>query len=254
MKKSIKKLAGLALVFSTTLALVSPIFASENASESVKTEETAEPAGEMPTEEKPMIVDKENRTIKILASVNGKYLETSTRHGVVYDDGNFGRKSIYGTKVHEMDFHKAMLEIQAKPGNNMTLDNAAETHVEGDIMDITVTWDGADKEYEFGETIIDSNGNPFEFHFGGNEKVATEKHTGCITCLDSCPVGLISNATYTYGAVEKRGEVEFFGNKEILPEDGTPVIITYKIKDAESTESGSESEATKDESAEEASN
>ena len=38
--------------------------------------------------------------------------------------------------------------------------------------------------------------------------------------LDSCPVGIISNTTYTYGAVETRKEVKFSGNEDVLPEDG----------------------------------
>ena len=38
-------------------------------------------------------------------------------------------------------------------------------------------------------------------------KAAIDKNTGCLSCLDSCPVGVISNETYTYGAIEKRKEV-----------------------------------------------
>lgn len=55
------------------------------------------------------------------------------------------------------------------------------------------------------------------------------KKTGCLTCLDSCPVGIISNAAYTYGAVEERNEVEFTGNADVLPEDGTYVAVTYAL-------------------------
>ncbi|WP_235991455.1 YdjY domain-containing protein [Facklamia lactis] len=244
MKKMIKKLVTVAFTFVTALSLSTTVFAE----------------GEVPTEENPMILDKEAGTITILAHVNGKYLETSTRHGVVFDDGNFGGKSIYGTKVNQNEFYDNLLEIGAVPGDNMTPENAEETHVEGDILDIKVTWEGAEKEYDLGETIVDSNGNEFEFHFGGNQETAKEKHTGCITCLDSCPVGLISNSTYTYGAVEKRGEVEFMGNTEILPEDGTPVIITYSVKNSEkdsgeekeesSSEEGSKEESSSEESSE----
>ena len=47
--------------------------------------------------------------------------------------------------------------------------------------------------------------------------------------LDSCPVGIVSNATYTYGAVEKRGEVKFKGNASVLPADNTLATVTFKI-------------------------
>lgn len=216
MKKIMKKIAAFAAVFTLAVSSMTPVFADEA----------------LPTKENPMVVDKEAGTIKILAHVNGKYLETSTRHAVVFDDGNFGGKSIYGTTANQNDFYEALLEIGAEPGNNMTGENATETHVEGDIIDIKVTWEGADKEYDIADTIVDSNGNDIEFHFGGNKDNAKEKHTGCITCLDSCPVGLISNTTYTYGAVEKRGEVKFTGNPDVLPEDGTEVILTYSIRKA----------------------
>ena len=239
MKKMIKKIASLAFTFVATVSLAVPTFAEDT-------------KAEVPTEENPMIVDKEAGTISIWAYVNGKYLETSTRHAVVFDEGNFGGKSVYGTTANQNDFYEALMEIGAEPGNNMTVDNATETYVEGDILDIKVTWEGAEKEYDLGETIIDSNGKEFEFHFGGNQETAKEKHTGCITCLDSCPVGLISNSAYTYGAVEKRSEVEFFGNVDILPEEGTPVIITYSVKKADEKEDKEESkEESKEETKEE---
>ena len=242
MKNMVKKFAILVFTFATTVLLTVPTFAETDS------------IVELPTEENPMVVNKEAGTISIYAYVNGKYLETATRHAVVFDDGNFGGKSIYGTRANQNDFYEALMEIGAKPGNNMTPENSEKTHVEGDIMDIKVTWDGAEKEYDLGETIVDSNGNEFEFHFGGNQGRAKDKHTGCITCLDSCPVGLISNSTYTYGAVEKRREVEFYGNTEILPEEGTPVIITYAISGKKAEKSVEDKkEETKEETKEKSS-
>jgi hypothetical protein len=49
-------------------------------------------------------------------------------------------------------------------------------------------------------------------------------------CLDSCPVGITSNATYTYGAIETRKEASLTGNKDVLPPDGTLVVITFRAK------------------------
>jgi Fe-S-cluster-containing hydrogenase component 2 len=63
----------------------------------------------------------------------------------------------------------------------------------------------------------------------GNWISANEKKTGCLLCFDSCPVGIVSNAQYTYGAIEKRNEVTMKGNKDILPADGTKVIVTLKL-------------------------
>jgi len=76
--------------------------------------------------------------------------------------------------------------------------------------------------------IKDSNGKPIVIRFGGNSLTAVEKNTGCLICLDSCPVGIASNASYTYGAVVKHGEVKFTGIQDVLPPDGTLVEITVK--------------------------
>jgi ferredoxin len=179
--------------------------------------------------ENPIKVDKEAGTVTVLAQVNGKYFTEATRHASVFKEGSNGAKSVltsYGT--HE-DFYNALLEIGAEPGNNMTPDNASTTKVEGTPIDMKVTWNGADKEYDVNEIIKDSNGNKITFKFGGNHDRAMEKHTGCLTCLDSCPVGIISNSAYTNGAVEVRKEVEFTGNKDVLPEDGTYVATIYSI-------------------------
>ena len=246
MNKFIKKIASVAFTFVAAASLAVPTFAEES----------------LPTEEEPILVDKENKTITLLAYVNGKYLETNTRHAIVFDDGNFGHKSIFGTKGNQDDFYEALKEIGAESGDNMTPENKEETQVEGDKINVTVTWDGAEKDYDINEVINDSNGNELDFRFGGNKERAHEVFNGCILCLDSCPVGLISNHTYTYGAVENRNEVNFTGNADVLPEEGTPVYITFSVKseddsddqekedeeDAETEEAeDDDQEATKDE-------
>ena len=111
----------------------------------------------------------------------------------------------------------------------MTPDNAATTTVEGTPIDFKVTWNGADKEYDVNEVINDSNGKEIAFNFGGNHDRSMEMHTGCLTCLDSCPVGIISNPAYSYGAVESTKEVKFTGNQDVLPADGTYVATVYSI-------------------------
>lgn len=177
----------------------------------------------------PMKVDKEAKTITVLCSINGQYLTQPTRHASVFKDGGNGTKSIFTAYGKPLDFYDALIEIGAKEGGNMTADNKETTHVEGDPIKCEVTWNGAGKYYDFNEVIIDSNKKTIEMRFGGNRKASEAKNTGCLSCLDSCPVGIISNTTYTYGAVETRGEVEFKGNAEILPDDGTYVAVRYTL-------------------------
>lgn len=177
----------------------------------------------------PIKVDKEKGTITILGQVNGKYFNQSTRHGSVEQSGSNGAKSVITAFAKPEDFFNALIEIGAKPGENMTPDNATKTHVEGTPIKMDVTWDGANKTYDINDLIKDSNGKQINLRFGGNLNRATNKNTGCLSCLDSCPVGIISNDTYTYGAVETTGEVKFSGNSELLPEDGTYVATIYSI-------------------------
>ena len=177
----------------------------------------------------PIKVDKEKGTITVLGQVNGKYFDQVTRHASVEQTGSNGAKSVITAFAKPEDFYNALVEIGAKPGNNMTPANGATTHVEGTPIKMNVTWQGANKEYDINEVLLDSNGKKINFRFGGNLERAKKMNTGCLSCLDSCAVGIISNDTYTHGAVEKTGEVQFRGNSKILPEDGTYVATVYSI-------------------------
>lgn len=182
------------------------------------------------TREHPIAFDKDKKTVSFLAEVNAKYLYQPTRHFAVYADGSNGEKAVFRGLVPHTDFYDALMAIHAVPGNNMTLKNKETTHVEGQEFIVTVTWEGADRAYTIDEVIEESNHAPIVMKFGGNLDTAVDKKTGCLLCFDSCPVGVVSNAAYTYGAIEKRNEVSMKGNKDILPADRTKVIITLTQK------------------------
>jgi len=210
-----KQMFALSLVFILCASFAGPLaFAQESA----------------PTPGNPIKVDAKEHTVSILAEVNGKYFVQTTRHAVVFKDGKFCDKSVFMGLVDPKTFHEALLGAGFKAGNNMTMENKEKTFVQGDPLDISVTWKGAKKAYRLDEVIKDSNGKPLDIHFGGNLPAALEHKTGCLVCLDSCPVGITSNASYTYGAVEGRKEAGFTGNKEILPPDGSLVVITFKAE------------------------
>ncbi len=177
----------------------------------------------------PLRVDANNHTVTMLVQINGRFLTDDTRHGIVFKDGSNGHKSLFMGYATPKAFYEALKEAGGTPGENMTMDNKETTHVTGSKLDISVNWQGAAKAYSFDEVIVDSNGKKLDMRFGGNLTAAEEKKTGCLVCLDSCPVGIVSNATYTYGAVEKRGEVKFKGNASVLPADNTPATVTFKI-------------------------
>ena len=178
----------------------------------------------------PIVVDKDSGTVSFLAKVNGKYFFDATRHAAVFKGGKYGDKGVFIGLAAPKAFYDALLEVGAKPGENMTPQNKEKTNVKGDLLDVTVTWTGAKKNYTLDQVITDSNHKPILARFGGNLSRSLMKNTGCLICLDSCPVGICSNASYTYGAVETRKEVQFKGNKDVLPPDGTLVVISVKVR------------------------
>lgn len=180
--------------------------------------------------DKPLIVDSQSGSLRYLAKVNGKYLHQPTRHASIYGGGKFGDKSVFSAFAKPEDFRQALLSLGLKAGDNMTMENKETTTVRGDELAVSVTWAGAAKAYTLDEVIVDSNGKPLQIRFGGNQGASHHHGTGCLICLDSCPVGITSNAAYTYGAVEKRGEVKFTGNAQVLPPDGALVVVTVGRK------------------------
>ncbi len=180
------------------------------------------------TRENPLSVNIQDGTVSFLAEVNGKYFSTPTRHAAVFTGGSNGEKAVFRALADHISFFEGLKKTGAVPGNNMTFLNRETTYSGGSKLEVTVSWAGAAREYGIDEVIIDSNKKPMDIRFGGNRVNAEAKNTGCLICLDSCPVGIASNATYTYGTVEKRGEVKFIGNRNILPPDGTLVVVKVR--------------------------
>ncbi|PKZ16787.1 YdjY domain-containing protein [Anaerococcus octavius] len=177
-----------------------------------------------------IVVDKENQTVTIYTTFNGKFLTESTRHLVVSETGKFGDKPVFVANTPPADFHQALLDIGAKPGDNMTPENAEETTSEGTPLEITAYWDGNEEGTNVNDIVKDSNGKDLDIRFTGNLDRSNEMKTGCLSCLDSCTVGISSNANYPLGSVEKTKTVEFSIDEDKAPEDGTPVALVYTIR------------------------
>lgn len=179
------------------------------------------------SKEKVMTVDKNKKEIKMIAQVNGKYFTEPTRHAVVSKNGSNGEKSVLRGLADEKDFYNDLISIGAKPGNNVKKDDMNKgVKVKGSKLNVFITWDGLGKEIPFSNVIKASNSRPADFRFGGNIENAKKFKTGCILCLDSCPVGIVSNAAYAYG---ESNNIKFYGNKDVLPKDGTKVTVIFRL-------------------------
>jgi hypothetical protein len=202
----------------TMLVLVVGVFAGCS---STKTNTTATDSS------KALVINKDNKEIKMTATVNGKYFTEATRHGVVAVGGSNYEKSVLKGDANEIDFYDALITIGATPGNNVTMDDMKKAvKVEGSKLNVFVTWDGLGKEIAFNDIIKSSDPRPTDIRFGGNLENAKDKKTGCVLCLDSCAVGITSNASYETGA---SSTVKFYGDKDVLPKDGTKVTVIFRL-------------------------
>ncbi len=193
-----------------------------------KQETSTEDVNKEPAKEEALItVDKEKKEVKIVAEVNGKYFTEPTRHGVVFKDGSNGEKSVLRGLVSEKEIYQAIMDLGATPGNNLVKDDLGKgKKIEGSKMNVFVTWEGSEKEIPFSDIIKSSEERPMDIRFGGNIDRANKFNTGCILCLDSCAVGITSNAAYAFGESDN---IQFYGNQEVLPKDGTKVTVIFRL-------------------------
>ena len=175
------------------------------------------------------IVDTEAKSVTIKCQVNGKYFTEPSRHGIVFSEGSNGEKAILRGLVSEKDFYAALIGLGAVPGDNLSLPMEPGMYIEGEELDITISWDGSKGEIPFEDVVKTGNGKPYtmDCRFGGNIVNATNKFTGCIFCLDSCAVGITSNNDYATCVVEGTKTEQFYGNADVLPADGTIVNVTF---------------------------
>jgi hypothetical protein len=187
-----------------------------------------------PSRSDPIRVDLPQKQILIYTEVNLQTLYQAKPHwGVVYQGGQLSSKAILKAHCTTEEFHYALIRIGAKPGNNLTLDSSG-TFVNGDELSVWVTWPGLPDPLSLSDILEDSTGKGFRIRFGGNRQRAVEEQTGCLTCLESCPIGITSNAAYPAIRSWQRFWAPnslFKGKTEILaPRKDGPIILIYQLR------------------------
>ena len=186
----------------------------------------------LPTKENPLIIDEKGKRVLIYTEVHEMNVHQYNVHwGIVFKDGRFQDRAILRSYANHLDFHDAMIKIGARPGNNLNKDTIGH-FVEGDTLEVKATWPGLGKELFLNEIFEDTAGKGFLIKFGGNRKASEEQKTGCITCLESCWISITSNANYPQTGAIKRfinPNSKFRGKADILPGDGKPVILIYRV-------------------------
>ncbi len=185
-----------------------------------------------PTKENPLVIDEKGKRVLIYTEVHEMNVHQYNVHwGVVFKDGRFNDRAILRSYANPLDFYDALIKIGAKPGNNLNKDTIGQ-YVEGSTLEVKATWPGLGKELSLSEIFEDTSGKGFHIKFGGNRKASQEQNTGCITCLESCWISITSNAKYPQTGAIKRfinPNSRFRGNADILPKDGQPVILIYRL-------------------------
>lgn len=166
------------------------------------------------------VVDETAKTITVQAVATGN--TESSIHLLVNQDGSNAEKSFFTTEASTMDFYDALVGLGAIPGNNIPVDASSGT-ILGSGLDVAITVDG--EEYGGYDLITPSEEREMDVRFGGNIALNQEYDTGCLLCMESCSVGLASDAAYEYCE-----EIEFTPSDK-MPEKGTEVTFTFTVDD-----------------------
>ena len=179
----------------------------------------------------------DNGDVTFHCTVNGDWLtgneagNVTTRHFIVAEDGFNKGKSVLSGLAPARDIYEAMMEAGFEAGKrNEEVFKLAkgETLSEGEKINITLTWEGQEDPVDINDCLVLDNGKSpdLEIYFHGNHANFEKNYSGCVTCLDSCYVGLTSNAKYGFLDVEKNNP-NILGNSKVFPEDGTVVQVIF---------------------------
>jgi hypothetical protein len=186
-----------------------------------------------PTKAKPLFVDTKKKIVKMYTEIKLRHLTETTPHwGIGCYTGKYADKFILSSSAEPLDFHDALVRIGAKPGNNLALDSYGK-YVGGDQLHVTASWPGLKKPFDISDIFSDSTGKGYRIRFGGNRTTSEKMKTGCLTCLESCPISITSNDVYPHLSGTQRmlsPNSHFRGKPEVLPnKDAFPLVVFYRI-------------------------
>jgi len=184
-----------------------------------------------PAKHSPVIKDRKKAAVIIYTELSLKHLNETTAHwGIGYGGGKLADKFILSSPVTPEALYDSLASIGLRPGNNLSMDSNG-CFVSGDELDVKAAWPGLEKTLNLRDIFLDSSKKGFKIRFGGYKTAAIRYKTGCLTCLESCPIGITSNAAYPQISPLKRTispNSLFSGNPEVLPnKDRFPIAVIY---------------------------
>jgi hypothetical protein len=220
-----------------------------------------------PVMDKPLETNPATKEVKVFGIIyperfNSARGEEAHYHLLVWKGGT-STNALIETPADDLEFYDALVSLGAHPGDNLTMASWNKRHdpnhsaprkkIAGSSFNVRLSWEDKpsgipieqvfhqrkaedvrrETEGELRATSHEPRATPFSFRFGGNRnrlfnKVPFAPRPGCLACLYSCPSGKVSNrALSVHDYVETPSR--FVAHTDILPPDGTPVIVTFHL-------------------------
>ncbi len=207
------------------------------------------------TEETPLVVLPETQQLRIYGLIYPTRFNTAqgdeARYHLLTWGGGRSKDALIETPADDLQFYEALIALSAQPGDNLSMaawtrrsdPDSAVSHekAQGSKLDVSIAWQGnvagvSDLSIDqvFRPPQIPNPQPPFLWHFGGNRdrwfnRIPLMPRPGCLVCLYSCPSGKVSNGSLSIADYMARPH-RFSAKTELLPPDGTPVTLTFRVR------------------------
>lgn len=204
-----------------------------------------------PTPTTPLEVAPGTKEVRVFGQIypqrfNAAQGDEAHYHLLVWQGGQ-SVNALIETPADDLAFHDALLGLGGQPGNNLTMAAWNERHdthstaplekVTGSALAVRISWQGnpagipIDRAFRQVSSLKPQVST--SWRFGGNRtrwfnRVPLAPRPGCLACLYSCPSGKVSNGALSirdYSTAPSR----FAADTDMLPLDGTPVIVTFRV-------------------------
>jgi hypothetical protein len=210
------------------------------------------PANAAPTATAPLVVVSEAKEVQVFgiiypARFNAAPGDEAHYHLLVWQGGT-SANALIETPADDLALHGALVKLGAQPGDNLTMaswNQRRDAHstaplekVSGSKLEVRISWEsnpvGIPVDQAFRQSAIHNQQSAIDWRFGGNRdrwfnRIPLASRPGCLVCLYSCPSGKVSNGAlsiHDYVVAPSR----FVANTDILPPDGTPVTVTFRVQ------------------------
>lgn len=160
-------------------------------------------------------------------------------HLIVYKDGGAAKAALFQAEVTDTQVLDALEGLGAKPGNALGMDvwdkrkdkdsKEPDQVIAGPPVEILVRVPGRAALLTLDQILQDPGGRGFDMRFGGHRANIPRWKSGCVVCLYSCPGSKVGNARYTVRDYVD-GRTKFRVKPGVLPADGTPVGIVFRLR------------------------